>query len=179
VTNFFRRRRELEAQERLLRGRPEARADFVEMLADRELRRWGARRRPARLVLAGAFSAAVLVALAATGGLGYAASAVQSATHAATRVFEPNKPRAVDQNAASDQYGHKVKMCHEGHTILVSKGSVAARLRRGDKLGPCTMLCHNGRTIVVRARTTESLRKKVRAHRSRGDKPGACKKRKP
>jgi hypothetical protein len=143
------------------------------MLADRELARW--RRRPrARLALAGAFSTVLLIALAAVGGLGYAATAVNSATHAATRVLEPNKPQVVDQNAATDQYGKKVPMCHKGKTIYVAEDAVPARLRQGDTLGPGTMLCHSGKTIVVRARTTEILRKKVRARLRRGDKRGRC-----
>jgi hypothetical protein len=179
VTNFFRRRRNLEARERLRRARPEPRAEFLEMLADRERARWRARRPRARFAFAGAFSVVVLVALAAVGGLGYAASAVNSASHAVTAVLQPNKPKVVDQNSASDQYTKKVKMCHRGHTILVSKSTVAAHLRRGDKLGPCTRMCHRGRTIVVRGRTTAALRSNIRAHLRLGDTLGPCRRRSP
>ena len=83
----------------------------------------------------------MLIALAAFGGLGYAASAVQSVAHVASSVVTPSKPHVV-KTAAASQYGGKTTICHfdgkgRGHTISVSNSAVAGFLARGDHRGAC------------------------------------------
>src|SRR4051794_25971161 len=121
----------------LRRNRPEPRKDFVSGLearvsADRPARS-GAR---ARIGLAGALTAGLLVAASVFGGIGYAASNVSHAAHAGAAVltFSPHKVGSV--SAAADQYG-KVTVCHNGHEISVAKGALASHLAQGDTLGPC------------------------------------------
>jgi hypothetical protein len=70
-----------------------------------------------------AVSAALLVPLAVVGGPALAQST----------------------GAASAQYQYRVQICHltrskkhPAHTITVSSAAVAAHLRHGDHLGPCT-----------------------------------------
>jgi hypothetical protein len=93
--------------ERLLRAnRPQPRDDFVRDVARRTV---AAPRRPhLRFALAGALSAAMLIALGAVGGLGYAASSVTHAAKLATRLVTPAKTSRtagpVSISAGGDQY---------------------------------------------------------------------------
>jgi hypothetical protein len=107
----------------------------------------GRQRSSFRLGLAAAVSVGMLVALAALGGLGYAASSVQHAVRAAVQVVGPSAPQRADQprlSAAAAQYGNKVVVCvvtpnGKQHTISISQNAVASYLRTHPKayLGSC------------------------------------------
>ena len=127
----------------LRRHRPEPRDDFVRQLSGRISA--DSRRRPAlglRVAFAGSFASLIVVAFAAFGGIGYAASAANSIAQTAQKVVTP-KPKAT--SAAADQYVGKITICHHTHskkhpmhTITVSSAAVAKHmLKHGDTLGAC------------------------------------------
>jgi hypothetical protein len=111
--------------------------------------------RPARsrlnLGLAFALTAALAVAFALTGGIGYASSAASNGKSALTQLVSGESPgksakgKSQQSKASSaKQYGHKVLICHippghpeNAHTISVDQSAVPAHLAHGDTLGPC------------------------------------------
>jgi len=97
-----------------------------------------------RLGLAAAVSAAVLVAVAGFGGLGYAATSVKEAVRTAVQVAVPGKADQPQQSSAEAQYGATVAVCHvtssgQQHTVAILQSTVAAFLRTHphDYLGAC------------------------------------------
>jgi hypothetical protein len=79
----------------------------------------------------------VLGTLASFGGLGYAASGTEHAVRTMKQVVAPSGPQIV-QSAAQAQYAQpKVTVCHNGHTITISKAALPAHLRQGDTAGAC------------------------------------------
>ena len=145
--------RELRAQ------RPEPRAAFLQALEThiRSEGRWLPSRR-LRLGLAGALTAAMLTAVGAFGGLGYAATGVQHAVHTATHVVAPAHKAGPAHKAApaqaaapvqvaapvkttapisSGQAQYFVAMCFLRHTIYVDSRVARLLERFGAKLGPC------------------------------------------
>jgi hypothetical protein len=80
----------------------------------------------------------VLGTLASFGGLGYAASGTEQAVRTVKRVVAPSRPQLVPNSAAQAQYAQpKVTVCHNGHTITISKAALPAHLRQGDTAGAC------------------------------------------
>lgn len=195
MKRFWRRgdglERELRAQ------RPEPRKEFLRAL---ESRMTGDRyRRPARslrLGLAGALTVAMLVSLAAFGGLGYAATGVAHAVTAATHVVTPAKKaatakkaapakRAAPANAAapltSSQVQYLVTMCFLRHTIQVDSRAVRILQALGAKIGACgggktpplaqtVVICVKGQNVRVLPATATALVRAKKATR------GFCKK---
>jgi hypothetical protein len=97
-----------------------------------------------RLGLAAAVTAAMLVAVAGFGGIGYAATSVTEAVRTAVQVAVPGKANEPQQSSAEAQYGAKVTICHvtpngKQHNIRISENAVAAFLRTHPKafLGSC------------------------------------------
>jgi hypothetical protein len=134
--------RDDDLERRLRRGRPEPREDFVYSLAERvRSDRRRSRRRAFRIAFVGALTVAMLAALASVGGLGYAAGSAKSAwhglSHKATHKATNQGRARVTRTPAAFEYGRKVLVCHNGHTIFISKNAVPAHLRHGDALGPC------------------------------------------
>ena len=133
--------RDLEAA--LRANRPVPRDEFVATLTERigstpEPRRYGS----LRLGLVGGLTAAMLVALASFGGLGYAAAGAASAADKLQRVAGP---ATVERSSAQDQYSRRVTICHRTgsqrnprQTITVSENAVPAHTRHGDTVGPCS-----------------------------------------
>jgi hypothetical protein len=193
---IWRKRDGLSELARELRAtRPEPRREFVRALAQRVDDAHA--RRPARalrLGLAGALTAAMLVALAAFGGMGYAASTANTVVNVATKLVKPQKPSGTsDINAAAVQYGKKVSICTvqrngKQHTITISKnavphylathpkayrGSCGALRPRGAKPNVCVRLA-NGRTVPVYVPPSKQnayLRRNAGSHRT---KTGKC-----
>jgi hypothetical protein len=109
-----------------------------------------------RLGLAAAVSAVMLVALAAFGGLGYAASSVKEAVQAAVHIAAPHTPAQSLPNSAAAQYGAKVDICTvqpngKQHTISISENAAASFLRTHPKayLGSCGAFRPKGSTPNV------------------------------
>lgn len=150
-------RRMWRLERRLKRDRPRPQDEFVSALADRitpDAIRPRSRWRP---VLAGGLTALLVLAFALTGGIGYAASAVQNGTSAvASLVTGPsnagkaNKPQQSQQGGggAQTQGGGgpdpKITICHyppgnpdNPQTITISENAWAAHQEHGDTLGPC------------------------------------------
>ena len=87
----------------LRRHRPEPGDDFVRELTGRISA--DARRRPARglsIAFAGALTSLLVVALAAFGGIGYAASAAKGVARTAEKVVAPKAKTTSRQSAAAD-----------------------------------------------------------------------------
>ena len=106
MTGLFRRGDRLERELRLSRPEPSAElASRIEarLRADRPLRRgaW-------RVAVPVAFTGTLLVALAALGGIGYAASSIEQAARSVTHVFSPAKTHGVivvrSLSSGGDQY---------------------------------------------------------------------------
>jgi hypothetical protein len=138
--------REDELERRLRRERPVPPARLVAALMQRIEALSQHPRRPFRLGLAAAVTAAILVALTLFGGLGYAASSVRDAVQAAVHVVAPTSHTLAQPvlSSAAAQYGEKVLVCAvepngTQHTISISKNAVAAYLRTHPKayLGSC------------------------------------------
>jgi hypothetical protein len=167
--------RELRAQ------RPQPRAEFVEAL-ETTVRSHSARpaARSFRLGLAAAVTVAMVVALAAFGGLGYAATGVTHTLRAAVHAVAPAhkaKPSS-PANAARAQYF--VTMCLKGQTIQVDSHAQDGITTAGGKTGACSggaftpaagfkWMCFKGHNIRVAPKSVKILKKK-------GVKPGFCKK---
>ncbi len=139
------RRRDRDGIEGELRAyRPMPSADLVDEIVHRVEHERDARWRGARVALAGAMTAAMLVALAAFGGLGQAASAVKGGAGAVKATISGEKsPPETDTTAAESQYGEKVVICHrqgkKAVTLSLPPDSAAQHLRdhKGDTPGPC------------------------------------------
>jgi hypothetical protein len=138
VARFRSARKDSLARE-LRASRPELSGGFVDALSKRVDA--GGRRRHlhtwSRVSFAGALTVLVLGTLASFGGLGYAASGTEHAVRTMKQVVAPSGPQIV-QSAAQAQYAQpKVTVCHNGHTITISKAALPAHLRQGDTAGAC------------------------------------------
>jgi len=142
VSSFFKRGDDLERE--LRRNRPEPRAEFLATMVDRVSRERRSTAPRMRLGFAGALTAMIVLSMAAFGGLGYAATAVHSVAHVATKIVAPAKHKSAVKplSAASAQYGAPTKICHfdgkgRGHDLTVDASAVPAHLAHGDHRGNC------------------------------------------
>ncbi|HJS49886.1 MAG TPA: hypothetical protein VJ745_06140 [Gaiellaceae bacterium] len=151
----FRGRRD-HLERRLEAERPQPPDEFVSRLAGR-LGAVPVPRRGWSVALAGGFTALLVLAFALTGGIGYAASAVQGGTTAVTSLVtgpeQSNKPdngnssQSQSSSQANGQGGEdKVTICHvppgnpdNPQTITIGASAVPHHLEEheGDSLGPC------------------------------------------
>jgi hypothetical protein len=133
-------------ERKLRRDRPQPSDDLVQRITE-DISGRPARRR-LNLGLAFALTAALTVAFALTGGIGYAASAASKGTNAITGLVSAENSAKVkgqqSKGASAKQYGQKVLICHippgnpdNAHTISVAQAAVPAHLAHGDTLGPC------------------------------------------
>jgi hypothetical protein len=188
LNRFWKRQDELER--RLRRERPVPPALLVNTLLQQIDATPGRRRSSFRLGLAAAVSVAMLLALGAFGGLGYAASSVRHAVQAAVHVVGPTKKETPDQpvlNSAAQQYGPKVLVCAmtpDGRQVTASisqsvaaaylqthpkayLGSCGAFRPRGAKPNVCVRLA-NGKFVPAWIRPSAVpayLRRNFRSHR--------------
>jgi hypothetical protein len=116
-------------------NRPEPRPEFVQAVAQR-VEADGRRRRPgrSRTALAGALSALTFAALVAGGGLGYAASAMQSVVDQVERVASPSSdPKTASKTPSQTQYrpgkgcGDRNHIHERKHQCKVSINSASAK----------------------------------------------------
>jgi hypothetical protein len=138
------RKRQTALDAALRARRAEPRPEFVTGIVDRV---GGASPKPAgsfRLAFAGGLTAALLVALAAFGGLGYAAAGASSLAGSVNRVTGTEQPRTVAESAAQAQYVARITICHHTGsatnptvTITISESALPAHRRHGDTVGPC------------------------------------------
>ena len=155
MSSFFKRGDDLERE--LRRNRPEPREEFLATMVSRVSRERRSTAPRMRLGFAGALTAMILVSLAAFGGLGYAATAVESVAHVATKVVTPSKPHAVKQlSSAAAQYPKKITICHfdgqgRGKTIEISDSAFPAHRAHGDHLGACKTGEFRPRTVTAKA----------------------------
>jgi hypothetical protein len=99
-----RKARSFDLERQLREARPEPQRDFLHTLAT-EVRERLHSRRPWRLAFAAGLTAALLVALAAVGGIGYAAAAPAKAVKAVvSAVREDNGPTVIHDSPACVQY---------------------------------------------------------------------------
>jgi hypothetical protein len=94
--------KEFDIESELRRNRPEPRRDVVDALIS-EIRGHRGRRSALRLAFVGGLTAVMLTALAATGGLAKAASAVKAVVSTVT----DSNVTVIQQSPACDQYGVK------------------------------------------------------------------------
>ena len=104
-SRFGRRRAPEDVEARLREARPEARGDFVEALA--RSAGGGRKAAPQRRFAALVVLCVGLAALAASGGIGYAANAISKTVSSASDTLSlSKKPATVDvKSPATDQYG--------------------------------------------------------------------------
>ncbi len=147
MARFWKRDRgplDLEAE---LRGsRPEPRPEFVQALSTR-VRGSGRRAGSLKIAFAAGLTALMLGAVAAVGGVSYAAGGahdVWASAHKLVTTHGKAHRRATAKSSAQDQYGgqQKVTICHHAgpnkrQTIQVAKSAVPAHLKHGDTVGPC------------------------------------------
>jgi len=178
--NFWKRDDALERELRALRREP--RPEFLDAVVNRiHGDRYRRPTRSLRLGLVGALSAGMLAALAAFGGLGYAASGVSRAVESAVHVVSPAKTATPNSALSSASAQYIVAMCLRGHTIFVDNHAIKGILRAGGKLGSCSgaaapagskklvFVCFQGQSIKVEKRSVPTMIKV-------GAKKGKCKK---
>jgi hypothetical protein len=183
MKSFWKREDRLERE--LRAQRPEPSAEFMRAIEDKvdgkAYRRSG---RPMRLGLAAALTVAMLTALAAFGGLGYAATGVAHAVKAATHVVAPQHaaaPVIKAQPLSSARAQYLVAMCFHNHTIYVDSHAAPVLQRLGATLGPCrggrrtppaatTVICVKGTNVRVTVANAAALIKAKKATK------GFCKK---
>jgi hypothetical protein len=88
--------------------------------------------------MVGVLTAGMLAAVAAFGGLGYAASGVSRAVGRTVHVVSPAKKATPNGAVSSAAAQYKVAMCLHGHTISVDSHAIKGILRAGGTLGPCS-----------------------------------------
>ena len=182
---FGRRQNDLERELRV--RRPQPRRELVDGIANRIV---GERRRgigrPARLGVAVALTAAMLAALGAFGGLGYAANGVEHAVNAAAHVVVPNNAAAVptiSESSAMAQY--KVALCFHNHTLNVDSHAVHALTANGATVGACSggsfkpseallVACFKGKNVSIAATSAKTDTQKA-ALKKLGITLGYCK----
>jgi hypothetical protein len=103
-------RKGVDVETELRKSRPEPRQDFVYALTS-EIRGHRGRRGSLRLVFVGGLTALMLAAVASTGGIAKAASAVQAVVTTVTG----NSATVIQHSPANDQYGVK---CNSGRGNL-------------------------------------------------------------
>jgi hypothetical protein len=144
------RKRDLESQleSELRSSRPEPRDAFVRTVVGHVLgeARRSRLRTNARRVAVVAITVPIVLVVASSGGMSYAASSAVDVVETAKRVVvAPAKPklRQVTKSAAHDQYKpEKVTICHRTGsgkpvTITISRSALPAHLAHGDTIGPC------------------------------------------
>jgi hypothetical protein len=148
IFKLRRRTPSLETELRAMRPRP--REDFVHSLASRVDEAGRPTRHPRRrLALAGALTAAMLVAMASVGGLGYAATAAKQAAHAVTSLLVASGSDdaiAVSLDAGSDQYRPGYRWGDPNHNHDGAPGLT----RRGGALAPPLVASCGGQTALVK-----------------------------
>ena len=143
----FRKRQQdpLDIERELRANRPEPRAEFVRGVTGRlNGERPGRSFARLRVALAGTLATVILLALALTGGIGYAASAGKHAVQAVQNVVMPDKKakgkkaKKVKQ-ASPAQAQYKVTICHRTGSasnrwvaITVSSRALPRHMRHGD-----------------------------------------------
>lgn len=106
MKRFWRGRQEgLDLEGELRAHRPEPRPEFVHALEARVHEDRRRARGGIRLAFVGALTACMLFALAAVGGLGYAASSVKDAAVSAKRIVKKKGPKIIKKSSAQKQYG--------------------------------------------------------------------------
>jgi hypothetical protein len=146
----FWRRDPLGFEAELRAGRPQPRPDFVRALATR-VREDRRHPLPFRVALAGGLTAAMLVAVAAVGGLGYAATAAKQAFDGVQQLIAVNdSPEAIQVGLSpgGDQYQPGFSwgdpdQAHDGPPGLTRAG--------GEFAPPLQVLCSRG-VAVTRVR---------------------------
>jgi hypothetical protein len=177
---FWKRDDGLEHELRALRREP--RPEFLQAVVNKiEGDRHRHPRRSLRLGLVGALTAGMLAALAAFGGLSYAASGVSHAVESAVHVVSPTKNATPNSALSSASAQYIVAMCIRGHTIFVDNHAIKGILRAGGSLGACggaaapagstklVTVCFHGQSIKVEKRSVPAMLKV-------GAKKGKCKK---
>lgn len=150
MARFWKRDRgPLDLEAELRAGRPEPRPEFVQALGMR-VRESGRHASSLRIAFAVGLTGLMLVALAAVGGVSYAAGGAHDVWVSAHKVVSSHAGShrvAPKKSSAKDQYGgqEKVTICHHTgskknptQTIQVSKSAVPAHLKHGDTVGPCS-----------------------------------------
>jgi len=167
--------------ERELRAaRPEPRAEFLRAVESRISREGGRQRAGSfRLGLAGAVTAAMVISLAAFGGLGYAATGVASAVHTAVHVVAPAHKTQASGPTSSARAQYFVEVCYKGNTLRVDSHAEDTLIANGAKPGACnggafkvpakqTRMCFKGHNVLVATKDVKKLKKA-------GLKTGFCK----
>jgi hypothetical protein len=132
VSDIWRRRdKGFDLENELRRNRPEPKREFVRALTA-EMRRHERPRGSLRLAFAGALTIVMLGALAAFGGIGYAANAPQTAVHAVASLVSSGMS-VVNNSPASDQY-----KCNSGRGNLSETSSGTRQTDSSTLVNPHT-----------------------------------------
>lgn len=130
-------KRENELERQLRAQRPEPRHELISEITGAvgrsRARRSGLRARGIAVVL----TAAMLVALATTGGLSYAASGVTHAAKAAKHAVAPAKHAKPSTRVGSAQAQYFVAVCFHGGTIRVDSSAEHILAGAGAQPGAC------------------------------------------
>lgn len=130
-------RREDEMERQLRAQRPEPQRDVIDeivgMVGRSQTQRVGRRARGIAVVL----TTVMLVALATTGGLSYAASGVTHAAKAAKHAVAPAKRTAPSVRVGSAQAQYLVAVCYHGETIRVDSKAENSLVGAGAQPGSC------------------------------------------
>jgi hypothetical protein len=123
----------MDVERELRANRPEPRAELVSMISERIARTPRRSHAGFRVAFGAGLTAGLLAAVAAVGGVGFAASSVHQVAKSVIRITHTSHPRVVNNNtSAADQY-RKVKVCHKGKVITISESALPAHKAHGDQ----------------------------------------------
>jgi hypothetical protein len=130
----FRRQRGIDLEHELRAGRPEPRPEFLAMIGERVAEGRSRTHGRVRIAFGAALTAGMLAAVAAVGGVGFAASSVHKVAKSVVRITHTSHPRVVNGTSAANQYNRNVNVCYKGKVITIKESQLPSFRAKGAKV---------------------------------------------
>ena len=167
------RRRGRRLDRQLLSERPQPRDEFVSMLADRLASE--PRRRPIwRTAVAAGFTMLLVLAFALTGGIGYAANAVEGGTTAVTTLVTGSQEQVTSSTTASTSSSESTQSSSESEEEEEPNGDDDDESPADDQYEDDILICHHPPSDPEESRTIRVDADELDRHIGHGDTLGPC-----
>lgn len=167
------RRRGKRLDRQLLSERPQPRDEFVSMLADRLASE--PRRRPIwRTAVAAGFTMLLVLAFALTGGIGYAANAVEGGTTAVTTLVTGSQEQVTSSTTASTSSSESTQSSSESEEEEEPNGDDDDESPADDQYEDDILICHHPPSDPEESRTIRVDADELDRHIGHGDTLGPC-----